>query len=77
MSPAEQFKLVDSAVVKLAEHFDSVQILVTKVTPKGGTQFITSGSGDWFARKAACQEFVERDQADTVARTIRKVSNEE
>lgn len=70
MSDEEAHRLVDSSAVKLAEHFGAVQIVVSRVLPNGQTKATFSGSGDWFARKGLCQEFVERDQADTLARSI-------
>lgn len=70
MSPEEAYRLVDSAAVKLSEHFGAVQIVTSRVLPDGTTATTFSGCGDWFARKALCQEFVERDQAHTLARSI-------
>lgn len=70
MTKAEAQAQVDACVLRLAEHFASVQIVTSRLVPSGGTEAIMSGSGDWYARKSLCQEFVERDQADTIARSI-------
>lgn len=70
MTHEEAQRLVDSCAAKLSEHFGSVQILTSRLLPNGKTAAEFSGSGDWYARKSLCQEFVERDQADTIARSI-------
>jgi hypothetical protein len=70
MNLAEAQALLDSTTAKLSEHFGSVQIVASIVEPNGGTRSYRSGSGDWYARRALCQEFVELDQADTMARKL-------
>ncbi|MEO6569460.1 MAG: hypothetical protein ABIO94_11910 [Opitutaceae bacterium] len=74
MTHDEAHALLDSTAAKLSEYFSSVQIVATQILPAGSTQWHAAGNGDWYARKAACQEFVERDQAATVAQTIRDVN---
>lgn len=54
----------------LAEHFDCVQIVASELNPNVSTSSIHRGSGNWFARRALCQEFVELDQADMMARSL-------
>jgi len=56
---AEINKLVKDAAVKLAEHFDCVQILVTK--HKGGeevTQSFEHGVGNFYARLGHVREWL-------------------
>lgn len=72
MTDEEAFAQVDAAVLKLSKHFGAVQIVASRLLPNGATAATMTGSGDWYARKALCQEFVERDQADTLARTIHR-----
>lgn len=72
MTEDEAYKIIDAAAARLSEHFGSVQIVTSRLLPNGSTAATMSGYGDWFARRALCQTFVERDQADTLARTIVK-----
>lgn len=69
MTPTELETLMEEYVLKLGEHFDAVQIVACTVEGEG-TRCLKRGSGNWYARKAMCQEFVERDQAVTVAEAI-------
>ena len=70
MNAPEAQRILDAAAAQLSEHFGAVQIVASRLLPSGATQATMSGQGDWYARKALCQEFVERDQAVTVARAI-------
>lgn len=72
MTDKEAKDLLDSCVLKLSEHFASVQILASRLEPNGGTKGTYSGSGDWYARRGLCQEFVECDQADTIAKAVNR-----
>lgn len=49
-------EILDKHLGMLAEHFTSVQIVATQLLPDGNTKLYTRGSGDWFARRGACQE---------------------
>lgn len=51
-------QLLRNVASQLAEHFDSVQIVTTKLNPDGTTSWNTGGAGDYFARKEACREYV-------------------
>jgi hypothetical protein len=53
-------ELVRKHVQALGEHFDTVQILVTRHMPaeKNGTVSIEQGSGNWFARRGQARDFV-------------------
>lgn len=63
-------KLLEKAALALYEQgFDSVQILGTFM--EGGyTHCVHSGAGNFYARRAACQFFIESDQAAESARRI-------
>lgn len=76
MTREQAQELIEKHAAQLSEHFSSIQIVGTVLLPDGGTGWHAAGMGDWYARKAACQEFVERDQAQTVARTIKEVEDE-
>lgn len=76
MTSEQAQAILEKMTSQLAEHFSSIQIVGTALQPDGGTTWHAAGSGDWYARKAACQEFIERDQAQTVARTIKDVEGE-
>lgn len=66
MDPEVEF--IDKRLRELSEHWECVQILVSRLNPKGETEMITRGGGNYYARRAMCQTFVERDQADTLSR---------
>lgn len=61
--------LLEKVARQLSEHFDAVQIVASRTD--GGLTYGTSrGAGNWYARRAMCQEFVEKDQAQTFAREM-------
>ena len=70
MTDAEAQAFLQRKSNEIAEHFDAVQIVASYLLPNGYTACIAKGSGNYYARKAMCQEFVERDQARTVADEI-------
>lgn len=72
--PAELTAIVDAKVSSLMEHFDSVQILVSYITPKG-THIITRGGGNWYARQGMAHEFIASDRAATEAQELARVLN--
>ena len=77
MTPDETGEYLERITATLSEQFTSVQIVVTRLRHDGSTEWYGSGSGDWYARKAACEEFVERDQARTVAASIKQVNDQD
>jgi len=56
MDPYEAKRIVDSHAAQLSEHFDAVQILAS-YSLNGGTQSISGGSGNWFARLGMGESF--------------------
>ena len=62
--------LLDSHAAALSEHLGAVQIVASSVMPDGSTQGWRAGNGDWYARRALCQEFVELDQAELLSRRL-------
>ena len=72
MTNAESNLLVDQAVLKLSEHFNSVQILVA--WPEGGTtKSYKLGAGDWYARQGLAHEFIHEDMARDNARLLGEI----
>lgn len=51
-------KLVESAVSRLIEHFDSVRIIVTK-NSLDGTIMISRGDGNFYAQIGSTQDWLE------------------
>lgn len=52
------------AVENLGEHFDTVQIFVTRYEPDsegGGTVNVNWGCGNWFARKGQIDNWVTKE----------------
>lgn len=75
MSPEElqrKADIVNKCISIMSEHFDAVQVHACFLTPENQTQRLSLGSGNWYARKGMAQEFLEMDQAQTVASEIEK-----
>ena len=51
----------------LAEHFESVQILVSYVDTQNNTVSMYAGSGNWHARQHMAQDFIQKSDARTKA----------
>jgi hypothetical protein len=75
MTTENKKKLLVSAVAKLSEHFDAVEIVAACLEPDGNTLPFFWGSGLWHARIGLCQEFVDqdrqKDQAIEIARELK------
>jgi hypothetical protein len=73
-SHAEFLKgLVDQALEALSEHFDALQIVGTFMDDNNQTHLVTLGTGNWYARIGAVQEFLTKDEAATTAHEIGKI----
>jgi hypothetical protein len=67
----EDLERVKKAVSDLGEHFDTVQIFITRQEPgQKSTQHIALGSGNWFARYGQVREWMIRE--DESARVSRR-----
>jgi hypothetical protein len=53
---------IKAACEQLGEHFDTVQIFVTRFDPEDGTTNIDWGSGDWFARYGKVKQWVLKEE---------------
>ena len=70
----EEEQIIDNAISVLMEHFDCVQVLVSRVDMDGNTSSHRRGSGNWYARLGMAHEFinagVSQDAAERIAREI-------
>ena len=65
----EDFRVLQSHVAQLAEHFDTVQVFVTKHTCDG-TNLGTRGEGNWFARFGQIKAWIKEEEAVIVQNRI-------
>ncbi len=63
--PPSDADIVNTHLNGLSEHFDSVQILATRLEPDGRTVATILGSGNWYARTGLARFFLDQDQATT------------
>lgn len=59
----QDMSLLDRATNGLMEHFDTVQIVATRLA-KDGTLHAARGRGNWYARVASVLEWLEDDRED-------------
>jgi hypothetical protein len=57
---SREAEMIDKHLSMLSEHFDTVQILCSRVGPNGGTETWTRGSGNILAREQHARDFVRR-----------------
>lgn len=67
MSEPDDMKLVQAAVDSLGDHFDTVQIFVTRheAGQEGGTVCVGLGSGNFYARHGQCLEWMTKQDEIT------------
>ncbi len=70
MTRQEAYELVAQHVAQLAEHFDSVQVLASRMNEKNETEACIDGSGNWYARQGLAQEFIGLSRAEEIANRI-------
>jgi len=73
-SKVEMEKLLKSSISVLMEHFEAVQILVSRSTPEE-TQSLFIGRGNWFARQGMAREFITEDESRTMANELGETLN--
>lgn len=81
MDKAAARKILEEYVARLAEHFDVVHISVSWTDDSGKkTDGDHIGRGNWYARQAMAQEFIDRGMAweigDAVARATKDDDDE-
>lgn len=47
---------------QLSEHYDTAQIVVTKLNPDGSTRRIAQGIGNWYARYGSVIEWIKTEE---------------
>ncbi len=74
MSNDDASKMVLDTAHRLAEHFDCVQIMVTRMD-QGNTLCVKKGVGNWYARRGMAHEFIEQgiheDAAEKIAEKLK------
>lgn len=55
-------KLLKAHAIALSEHFDSVQIIATKLQPDGSTRMRPYGEGNWFSRYGSVRDWLKREE---------------
>lgn len=63
-------ELLDKHAAELSEHFDSVQIIATKLLPSGKTVLYASGQGNYFARQGSLTKFLEAESQYNLSKKI-------
>lgn len=59
MDAEQRHKILSAALTALSEHFDTVQIVATRVDPDGGTtDLYANGMGNEYARIASMDEWL-------------------
>lgn len=66
MTQEEAEIYIQKVATELGEHFDAVQILVSW-NEESSTMMEASGAGNWYARQGMAREFLNKDQAQTIA----------
>lgn len=70
--------ILKSHAAQLAEHFDSVQILVTRHSPEDdGTINVAWGAGNWFARIGQVREWLLKKDEESRVEARRKQENDD
>ncbi len=72
MTYEQACKLADQFAFQLGEHFDAVQVLVSR-NLEGRTRCHKTGCGNWYARQGMAQEFKQEDQSRDLAYELSKV----
>lgn len=65
MDRETEMKMVEKAANELSEHFDSVQIFVSRYDSEDGTVNITNGIGNWYARYGHVKEWCVKSEERT------------
>jgi hypothetical protein len=61
-------QMMSRHAVQLSEHFDSIQVVGTKLNPDGSTSFYCAGKGDLFARLKVSELWLQRVHMDMLSR---------
>lgn len=69
MTHADAEKLLTDTLVKLGEHFDACQIMVTW-NEQSQSMALHRGSGNWYARQGLAHEFIGLDRAQEIGNQV-------
>jgi len=67
MTDEQRMQILEKHVSALSEIYDAVQVVGTFLSPDGKSRSQKRGSGNWYARRGLCQEFIEQSQAEDIA----------
>ncbi len=68
MDREEKFEYLKGMIAQLAEHFDTVQVFVSAhLGDDEGTQGMSWGSGNYYARKGQVQTWIQIQEAPDVS----------
>jgi len=76
MTQEEGYKILQAAVARVSEHFDSVNISGTWVEGNT-TRFQSCGSGNFYARVGMAHQFIESARAEENAQQIAQRLNDD
>lgn len=62
----KELKLLEKHINQLGEHFDTIQIFVTKYVENKETFNIFSGTGNYFARYGQIEQWVNRQKTGSL-----------
>lgn len=62
----EELKILEKHIAQLGEHFDTVQIFVTKYVKNKETFNIYNGTGNYFARYGQIEQWINRQQSGSL-----------
>lgn len=62
MKEPDPAEMLSKHSAMLAEHFDSVLLLTSRLNPDGTTTMHVDGSGNWYARVGMAREFLIQDK---------------
>lgn len=73
MTRAEE-EIIERIAAQLAEHWEGVQILVSRAEPDGTGRYFY-GVGNWYTRQGMAHDFIKSEEARTAASEIGKAIN--
>lgn len=71
LTPKQMQEVVQRHISGLMEHFEAVQVMVSICTPEG-TEYVSMGGGNWYARQGMAHDFITKDRAHIEANEIAK-----
>lgn len=77
MTDPQRIQALDRAAVRIGEVCPNAQILASWQLPDGSTQGYAVGMGDWYARQALAQSFIDGDKARTNSAALSKTLHRE